>query len=57
LLLGSILYKEKWWRREVVKAIFAGDLSGVKARILLMVLLVDPHARLQLREVIAEMAP
>jgi L-asparaginase len=42
---------------EEVGAIFAGDLSGVKARILLMVLLADPHARLQLREVIAEMAP
>jgi L-asparaginase len=42
---------------EEVGAIFAGDLSGMKARILLMVLLADPHARLQLREVIAEMAP
>jgi L-asparaginase len=42
---------------EEVGAIFAGDLSGVKARILLMVLLADPHARLLLREVIAEMAP
>ncbi len=42
---------------EEVGAIFAGDLSGVKARILLMVLLADPHAHSQLRDIIAEMAP
>jgi L-asparaginase len=38
-------------------AIFAGDLSGVKTRILLMVVLADPITRSQLREVIAELAP
>lgn len=38
-------------------AIFAGDLSGVKARLLLMVLLADPGTRSQLRQIIAEMAP
>jgi L-asparaginase len=37
-------------------AIFAGDLSGVKTRILLMVVLANPTTRSQLREVIAEMA-
>jgi L-asparaginase len=38
-------------------AIFAGDLSGVKTRILLMAILADPIKRSQLREVIAELAP
>ncbi len=38
-------------------AIFAGDLSGVKARLLLMVLLADPGFRSRLREIIVEMAP
>jgi L-asparaginase len=35
-------------------AMFAGDLSGVKARLLLMVLLADPSTRLQVREILAQ---
>lgn len=38
-------------------AIFAGDLKGPKARILLMVALSDPSARTRLREVFHTMAP
>ncbi len=38
-------------------AIFAGDLAGVKARLLLMVALADPAARGRLAAVIEEIAP
>jgi L-asparaginase len=38
-------------------ALFAGDLKGPKARILLMVLLSDPEARARVADVLAELAP
>jgi L-asparaginase len=38
-------------------ALFAGDLRGPKARLLLMVLLAAPATRAQIREVLAELAP
>jgi L-asparaginase len=37
--------------------IFAGDLKGPKARLLLMVLLSDPESRRQIAETVAAMAP
>jgi L-asparaginase len=38
-------------------AIFAGDLKGPKARLLLMVLLADPATKERVRELFAELAP
>ncbi len=38
-------------------ALFAGDLKGPKARILLMVLLSDPETRTRVAEFFAELAP
>lgn len=38
-------------------AIFAGDLRGPKARLLLTVLLAAPDTRLQIREIFADLAP
>jgi L-asparaginase len=38
-------------------AIFAGDLKGPKARLLLMVLLAAPETRAQIAEIFAELAP
>jgi L-asparaginase len=38
-------------------AIFAGDLKGPKARLLLMVLLSAPDTRGRVREIFAELAP
>jgi L-asparaginase len=38
-------------------AIFAGDLKGPKARLLLMVLLAAPETKPQVAEIFAELAP
>ncbi len=38
-------------------AVFAGDLKGPKARILLMVLLSDPQTKTRVAEIFGELAP